>query len=248
MDHKRRDGLLNNLREKYYWKGMFQDVNRVVGWIGTKYTKQRTKLGVNRSVSFSFQLESCEVCSAQRTLKSKEREEREATNELDEYVQPILNPRSRRVRAKKSAQFVDKPTTPEPNESDKYPETSEVPIGGTNEWLIIAAFFMEATSSVQAFFPLEFFIGIFHWNFSLQFFCFAFLPIFFVTANALFLLLKMKNRASHFGKLAPPHFVQTLWLALISNWALWSSRAPQMRWCGVWYQIWNDVWTVMDYV
>ncbi|XP_055334395.1 uncharacterized protein LOC129585654 [Paramacrobiotus metropolitanus] len=45
VDHKRRDGLLAVLKEKYYWKGMFQDVNKV--------------------------LDSCEVCAGHRDGKAR---------------------------------------------------------------------------------------------------------------------------------------------------------------------------------
>ncbi|OQV11657.1 hypothetical protein BV898_14079 [Hypsibius exemplaris] len=98
MDHRRRDGLLNTLREKYYWKGMFHDVNTV--------------------------LDSCEVCGAQRNQRSKDREDREGGSpDLGDYEQPT---KSKRIRTKKSTEFVDKPSTPEPSDSEKYPETSEV--------------------------------------------------------------------------------------------------------------------------
>ena len=35
VDHRRRDGLLASLRDKYYWKGMFQDVTKVVSFSKT---------------------------------------------------------------------------------------------------------------------------------------------------------------------------------------------------------------------
>ncbi|GAU87754.1 hypothetical protein RvY_00556 [Ramazzottius varieornatus] len=131
VDHRRRDGLLGIIRDKYYWKGMFQDVNKV--------------------------LDTCEVCKQHRLEKQNNQEEH-MTDDEDDAVDINVNAMSDgtetavtgvkrkassdRSRKKKTGEDAT-PSSPagegfgadpdavefqdEQNaEPEKYPETSEV--------------------------------------------------------------------------------------------------------------------------